>query len=68
MRCRITRFEQRFVESGLSVKQLASRSRVSASTIRRCIDLGIEKTSVGNAWKLAHAMGVKIDDLLGDAR
>ena len=68
MRCRITRLEQRMAERGLNAVELARLSGVPESTVRRAIEVGVERTSTGHAWRMAHAMGLRVDDLLGDAR
>lgn len=64
----ITRFYQLMEEAGVNAVQLAKLSGVSASTIRNAASMGIEHTTVGKAWRLAHALGCGIDDMLGDAR
>ena len=65
---RITRLEQQMASHGVNAPELARLSGVSESTVRRCVELGAERTTVINAWRMAHAMGLRVDDLLGEAR
>lgn len=68
MRCRITRLEQQMASRGLNAPELARLSGVHVNAVRRAMHVGVERTSTGNAWRMAHAMGLRVDDLLGDAR
>lgn len=65
---RITRLEQQMASHGVNAPELARLSGVHENTVRRAMALGVERTSTGNAWRMAHAMGLRVDDLLGDAR
>lgn len=52
-------------EAGLTLKELSERSGVPVRTLQNWELGGIGQASVGNALKVARALGVTLDELAG---
>lgn len=50
---------------GMSQRELAKATGLSPATINR-IENGTHRTHMGNLWEIAHALGVRIEDLFED--
>ena len=60
-----TRVRELRMERGMTVNALAERSGVSRATIWKLEQSGVKNVSIGTLQRLAKALGVRTEDLIG---